>query len=67
LRRFFSLQKERLFTLEEEEEEENSSTSRHKNTGCARERDADRKRARVEGDCLKEEEEEIFGGWRVFF
>jgi len=47
-------------------EEENSSTPRHKNTGCARERDADRKHARVDGDCLKEEEE-IFGGWRVFF
>ena len=31
--------------LKEEEEEENSSTSRHKNIGCARERDADRKRA----------------------
>ena len=26
---------------------ENSSTSRHKNTWCARERDADRKRARA--------------------
>jgi len=34
---------------------------------CARTRRGSKTRARVQGDCLKEEEEEIFGGWRVFF